>query len=611
MKISLKEWSVFILAAVLCFVLWFRLGYPQFSFLNLTVTKSEALEKAENYLHSRGIEAREYSKAVVISSDPWADRYLQKTLGFKQEEVFFKKHHYELFYWAIRFFKPFEKEEFLLCISAGTGEVLSFKHSIEDIAKRPTVGEDAARSQAEVFLKDFYGVNPLDYVFHEQKIKSFDFRTDYSFSWEKKDAYVPWKEQEGNAKLLMGATVSGDEIREFYKNNLDIPEKFRRHVERQMVSGESLFIFYFLTYIFLLGCSVVILLKRRNHIVTHLCKKWFLGLAIFLVCVNGLSLLNNIQTIVMNYPTSASFASFMGAQFLREAINMIFLSFAFVIPGLAGESLRLEVFPHKPYSGFTQYLKTTFLSRGSSRYVLLGYVLFIITLGLQSGLFAIGQKAAGVWKESIRLTQFSSAWVPFFSAFAVGITASLTEEVTFRLFGISLAKKYLKNTALAVLFISLLWGIGHSAYAIFPVWFRCIEVGIIGILYGMIFIRYGLIPLIVSHYLFDVFFGVAGYLLGHATVFLFSGSILVLSLPLLFALISYFVNKNEQQVNDKQALVSLSSIQKYNLDILMTYISAKKSQGSNKAALREELLAHDWDIELVVLALEKVYGGAA
>jgi membrane protease YdiL (CAAX protease family) len=548
-KISFKE--AFLLAALasLCFLAWLKLGYPQFAFVDLSVDREQALGKAREFLAGRGIQTGAYSKAAAFSIDAWEDRYLQRTLGFRREDGFLRKYRYELFHWKVRFFREFQKEEFVLTLSPASGEVLSFKHLIEDIEPRKDAGLAEARNRAESFLKDFYRIEERDYAFHEEKTKRFENRTDYTFSWERKDVSIPWRKDQGQAKLLAGCTVSGDEVREFYKNDLDVPEKFRREIENQLMLGEYLYGFYFLIYVFLLSFSIYILLKGVGVASAgRLSKRFFLSLALFLLVINLFSILNNIQNIVIHYRTGVSFASFMGVFTLKEVVDTVFLTFAFVLPGIAGESLCFGAFPDKPFSSFAPFLRSSFLSRAAGRSILLGYLLFFILLGTQAVLFYAGQKTLGVWKEWIRLTELSSAFVPFLSIFAVSITAGFSEEVTFRLFGINLGKKYLKNSLLAILLTSFVWGLGHSTYAIFPVWFRCLEVGLLGVIYGTVFLRYGLLPLITAHYLFDAFLGAAGYLFGHAKGLMFAGSLSVLLLPLLFASIGFLAGKKEEVV---------------------------------------------------------------
>jgi hypothetical protein len=355
---------------------------------------------------------------------------------------------------------------------------------------------------------------------------------------------------------------------------------------------------------FLVIASIVIVMKRKSNVVMRFCKRWFLYLAALVTVVNVAFVFNNIQSVLIHYSTSLSLISFLGTYFIKEAINFLLLGATLVIAGIAGESLRNEVFKPRPGISLLHYLRSSFYTRAVSRLILLGYVLFFILLGVQAALFYLGQNYLGVWKEWFRMAQFSSAYLPFLSACAIGLNASFNEEVLFRLFGITWGKKYLKNTAFAIIFTSLIWGFGHSQYAIFPVWFRGIEVSIMGLIYGFIFIRYGLIPLIVAHYLFDVFWGVAAYILGHTTPYLFTSSVFVLAIPLIFACIAYFMNKEERE---KEIKTLLDNIQKYNLGILINFVSAKKSQGLNAAVISKELVENNWDNELVDLAVNEVF----
>jgi len=142
-------------------------------------------------------------------------------------------------------------------------------------------------------------------------------------------------------------------------------------------------------------------------------------------------------------------------------------------------------------------------------------------------------------------------------------------------------------------------------YAIFPVWFRIIEVSMIGIFYGFIFFRFGIIPLIVSHYLFNVFWGSADYIFGRSDLYLFLGSIGCLAIPLVFAAAAYLLNKKDEE---KQIKLALDKTQEYNLQMLVIFISAKKSQGYSSDMIKKELIHHNWEHLLIDLAIEEVFG---
>ncbi|MDP2923495.1 MAG: type II CAAX endopeptidase family protein [Candidatus Omnitrophota bacterium] len=603
MKIKTKEWIIFILIAFLCFGFWYKLEYPHFTFLNLSIDKQKALSAADDYLKSKSIDTGEYSKAIIFDVDDWFNRYLQRTLGVKGEENFIRQYDYDLFFWKIRFFKELQKEEYIVKVSPHSGSILGYKHLIEDIESREDIGKNIARQKAEEFLKNNYAFDVATYDFHEEKTKRYEKRTDYVFSWEKKGVYIPWKKDQGTAKLLTGVTVSGDEIREYYKNRLEVPENFQRYVENQLILGRYLYNFYFILLVILIMFSVNIVIKRRYNVTARPIKKWFCYLAAFVAIINVVDVFNGLGDVIMEYPTSAQIASFIGLHLTRTTLNITLLFIAFIMPAIAGELLANEVLP-KDKRNFLHYIRANFFNRSISKAIILGYTIAIITLGLQAIIFYLGQKTLGVWREWFKLTQFSSVYIPLFSVFTVSITASLNEEITFRLFGISLTKKFFKNTITAVVLTSILWGLGHTAYAIFPVWFRVIEVSFIGFLFGFIFLRYGIIPLIVAHYLFDVFWGSAAYILGRSQTSLFFGSILVLALPLIFAIIAYLANRGDKERDIK---TMLDKIQEYNLGILITFMSTKKSQGVSPDIVKEELIQHNWDPSLIDIALKEVF----
>ncbi|MFH1655737.1 MAG: hypothetical protein ABH954_03915 [Candidatus Omnitrophota bacterium] len=604
MKISVKEWVIFIVIALIAVGVWYRFSYPQFQFVDLKITKQQAIQKATNYLSEKGIDTSPYLKSTVFVEDSWADRYLQQTLGFEKEEQFIKKHDYELFYWMIRFFRENEKEEFYIQVSSKSGEIIKVSHYIKDTAARPALDKKRAKNLARQFLEERFNTDFAYYDLHDELAKKFDKRTDYSFSWEKKDVYIPWGEEEdaGGAKLLAGVTVSGEEARDFFKSKLDIPEKFKRYVENQMILGNSIAGSLRLVFLAWLVWAVYIIMKRRTHLVVDKSSRIIkvIGWLIFIAAI--LYSLNHFQSILFGYPTSSFLMPFIIGNFINIITNSTFMAASVVLIGLAAESLRHEVLPDKKLSSFFHYINSTFWSRSSAQLVLFGYVFFLILLGLQSAAFHLGQTYIGVWVERIKFTELSSAYIPFLSALLIGYRASFSEEIVYRIFGISWAKKYTKNIFLAVLITALVWGFSHTGYAIFPVWFRGIEVTFMGIVFAFIFLRYGIIPVLVAHYLFDVFWGVAGYILGNSTPYLFFSSVFIMMIPLILACVCYVLNRKEIE---RKLEPSLNADQKYNLGILMTFISDKKRDKVPADIVKQELISHGWDQVLVELAIEK------
>jgi len=606
MSIKIRDWCILILLALLSFGFWYNLEYPRFAFVDLPINKHQALTAADNYLKSQGIDIKKYTRAIVFYPNEGFNRYFQHAAGLKAQEDFIREHDFDLFRWAVRFFEESKKEEYLVYLSPRSGKVIRFNHTIEDTEPRLDPGKELAKQQAQNFLQSSFGVDLSRYDFHEEKVKRYENRTEYVFSWEKRNVYIPWRSGKGGAKLLAEATVAGNEIRQFNKNKFDIPDEFNRYVEKQSILGAALYnIFYCLLFAALVW-AISIVLKKRQEILPRLVKRWFYGVAGFLMAINIANVFNNLQNIYMNYPTSARLGSFIGLVISKWLFSVGFLVLSFIMPGIAGESLCSEVFADNQKRSFFGYIRSGFFNRSLAQAVVLGYLFWVIMLGAQAVIFYQGQRLLGVWREWNTLAYFSSSYLPLFSAFVISISASFNEEIIFRVFGISVVKKYLRSLILAVLLTSLLWGMGHTLYAIFPVWFRIIEIGLLGIFLGIAFIRFGIIPLIVAHYLFDVFWCSAAYLLGQGPRPLFYSAAGLLILPAGVAVLAYYFNRPQQE---KPVKTTLDKTQEYNLELLVTFIRVKKSQGISAKAIENELISNHWDQILVKLAIAEVFGG--
>lgn len=143
---------------------------------------------------------------------------------------------------------------------------------------------------------------------------------------------------------------------------------------------------------------------------------------------------------------------------------------------------------------------------GYGRYVLksiqAGYIWAFILLGVQTVMFIILSYTLDNWSTT------DASQSPYNMKYAwllpiVAWLAGLSEEAVYRLFGIQMLKKLVKNTLIASLITTLIWALGHTLYPIYPVISRPIELTVIGLLFSYIFIRYGFIAAMFSHVVFD------------------------------------------------------------------------------------------------------------
>lgn len=615
MNINKSTWLRFTCFALLSIFIWFKFSYPQNDFIDTSVTRSEALKAARQYLTTLNVNTDQFKTAILFNAESSTSRYLQKTLGFDGLKKFLKDNNYELFFWSIRFYKENEKEEYQIFISSKTAEVLSFQHTIDANAARPEISKEDARKNIRDFLITQYQFDPSEYILKNNVESKLDNRIEYAVTWQKKDVKIPWDTdtKKGTAKLLTGASISGNEILSFSKSSFSIPEQFERFLSRQENLGNNLSVFLRAIVLALFASSVFFVIVRRNHMVMHTTKMFYITLMFVFVGLSILGYFNSFQSVIYDYPTTNPISSYLFRSMVNTFMSSIFITVTILFPALSGEALRFEIFRNKTRGGLLENLKSSFFTKDVSQMIILGYFVWILMIGIQSLLIKIGQQYWGVWTQHSLISQSSSAYFPFLSALMIGIKASLSEEIFYRMFAICWIKKMLdkfnilthQSTFIAAIIASLIWGFTHSNYPVYPMWFRAIEVSCLGFLLSFVYLRYGLIVCFVAHYLFNVFWHSTGYLLGTSTPFNFFSAIVVLLLPAIFAIISFRRNNQE---NSKELQWKLTAPQQNNLKVLSYYLMNNKSEYITKANkdIEKEFSSSGWDIAVIELAISKM-----
>ncbi|MBI5150129.1 MAG: CPBP family intramembrane metalloprotease [Candidatus Omnitrophica bacterium] len=600
-----RQWFFLTVLSFVSIIVWWRFSYPYLEFADFSVDRNLAMAIARDYLRDRQEPPERFKTAVIFSSDGEADRYLQESVGFKGLIRFLRDQDFDLFYWTIRFFREEDKEGYNVSVSSSTGEIIGFQHILDDDAARKSVEREEARRRAVDFLKERFRFDPDQYTVKGDVVTVLDNRSDFGFNWQKKDVRIQWSNDEnaGTGKLVIGATISGDEILSFHKNSFSVPDQFNRHLAKSRDIGKILSGVVHLLSLGLFVSAIFFMIVRRNHLAMHTTKRFYFGLMIFSFFLSSLSVFNQWENVLFGYSAIGAFRMYLWHLAIQTLVNALFVSVIIFMPSLAGEALHYEVSRKNSAGALLHYLRSTFLSREMAGAILLGYAVCVVMLGIQAVVIHIGQRYWGVWLGHEWMANFSTAYWPFLAAFTLGFQASFSEELMFRLFGINFFKKILKNTFIAVLLSSLVWGFSHSHYPVFPMWFRGVEVTCLGIFLSWIYLRYGIIPAIVGHYLFDVFWHCAEYLFGVSTPFYLVSSLSVLCLPLALAVIAYVLNR---KVEARPLRWHLTVHQRYNLEVLKTFLRQNPQELRDKtpARIREDIAAHGWDVAVVEVALE-------
>lgn len=586
--------------ALIGIAVWIFFSFPRLSAVSLKIDRYAALNIARDYLRDEcGVSWEKYHTASIFLIQDNVDTFLQRVLGTKGESEFLKKYDYDLFYWKVRFFRPGEKEEYLVYISSRTGEVIQYRHIIEETAARADMTKEKARKIAEEFLINKAGVRLDEYVIKDEVSESHDKRVEFGFYWRHKDVEITWARlpKGDKAKLLTGAIVTGGEVRAFYKIDLSVPDAFFRYLDKEMEVGHNLSSVFDILYKLLIIIMIVQLINCRQHLAMRTVRPVLIRISIILGAIAFISTMNHAESIMMGYPTSQDFNAYWGRTYFNSLQQAIFPSIALIMMALAAEAVhsRAPIFPDGRGS-FLSYARSNFMTRKVAYSIIYGNLLACFFLGVQSLIFAFGETFFGVWMESRWLTEFSSAYWPFLAAIFIGLRASLLEEITFRVFALHWFKIKLNNILLAVIISSVIWGFGHTGYHVFPMWFRGLEVTLLGFLFCWAYLRFGLLTVLVAHYLFDAFWTSAGSLFSPSAPIYFWSSLAVLSLPMLWAAIAWFLNKSSVL---RELDWSLNPAQKFHLQVLEAFVERSTRDGANLTNLKQLCLNHSWDPAVV------------
>ena len=141
---------------------------------------------------------------------------------------------------------------------------------------------------------------------------------------------------------------------------------------------------------------------------------------------------------------------------------------------------------------------------------------------------------------------------PWIAGVAIGVMAATSEEFLFRLFAIPFLEKMTGSRILAVILPAFFWSFLHSNYPQEPGYIRGIEVGLIGIVAGIVMLRWGILATLIWHYTVDA--SLVGMLLIRSDNLYYKISGVVVGLaavaPLAWSGVSYLARGSFEPVDD-------------------------------------------------------------
>jgi hypothetical protein len=481
------------------FVLLYDRAFPQAA-VDVELTREEALAQARSLAKSLGAPVDTMNEAMVFEGETTELIFLQRTIGL-DEAIRWARREVPIWNWAVRWFRPEQKEEWEVGLALD-GKVVRIAHLVEDAAPGASLPKDSAQALTEAFLRgQGWDLATLDLV--ESTSRRRERRVDHRFTWEKRGSTIEWRKGDpkgGSGTVRLEVEVQGERVGR-YRHFLKVPEDFERALTRTTSLGGLIAITSFALTLLLAIASLVISVARHKEGTVQ----W--RPAFVLAGVTGLVLLfSSIAAwpqFKYAYETDLPWAAFIGFAAFGLLLLVVMSSAMVVFTTAAGESLARQYFPAS-LRGFRDLLAGRLRSREVAEASLRGYAVGFGFLGYLTLFYLFARRYLGAWMPAEGPQQeYFDQWAPFLVPLTAGVVAAVQEEIAFRLFGISLLKRLLKSTVVAVLLTSVVWGFAHANYPVFPNYVRGLELTIGGVMFGLVFLKYGIVACMVAHFVIN------------------------------------------------------------------------------------------------------------
>ncbi len=497
-------------AAVALLIAWqlFPLAIPLVN-LDIKLTRSEALVKAGSIAESLNLAPVAAQRAARFAHDGDTQNYVELEGGGKTAFASLVTGDlYAPYWWDVRIFKPGEVSEVTIRFKAdGTSNGFARRVPEGYVRFDATKALDfaSARALAEERATILWKVDLAPYRLLEQSQQTRPTgRVDHAFVYER-------AERLGDARIRMRLAVAGDELTEIAPY-VHVPESFERRFRELRstndliagIAGLSAGLLYGLG-----GCIVGALwLARKHWLVVR--PALFAGLV-----VGGLmaaTTLSASPAAWFDFDTAQSATTFWLRQVGGALAVAVGGGLAYALVFMAAESLTRRAFAEQP-----QLWRLWSAEAGGTRAVLGrtvgGYLFVPIELAMIAAFYYATNRWFGWWQPSEVLTDpnILSYAVPALMPIAVSLQAGFMEECLFRAVPLALGALVgghfgHRRSGVAIAFVlqALVFGAAHANYPGFPSYSRLIELVLPAMVWAAIFLRFGLLPTILLHALYDL-----------------------------------------------------------------------------------------------------------
>lgn len=408
------------------------------------------------------------------------------------------------FAWNLRLFSPEQQEEFRASYTPA-GEPLSFSYEMPQSVEGPALEAEAARALAEREALTFVGERFKGYEpFDSKQTTQPNGRVDHTFTYQHKTLAL------GEAQPRLDIDVRGDTVTRIQPFN-HIPHEFHMRFGemRELNQLISQYSSYAMAILFFIGGVIGggIWLYRKQQL------KWLTGAKLALVVTVGVAaaMLAALPARWMSYQTTESVANFIQKQAQEVGLYLIFSTAIFATIFAVAEGLSRKAFAGHPRL-FSFYNPGNAASPQALGRIGGGYIWTGFFLLYAIGFILLMQQMGGWSPRDMGVDpNILSSWRPALAPIFQALQAATWEESLFRaipLAGAMLIGRHFGKEKLFVIITLLLQAIifagAHANYPQLPGYSRLLELLIPSLAFGLVFLRFGLVPCITTHFLYDL-----------------------------------------------------------------------------------------------------------
>ena len=464
--------------------------------IDLKLSRQEILAKAEQLSRKLGYARPDMISSISFDADNEAKVFLERSYG--QAEANRLMQVLPVWFWQCYFKREFDKETAAVQLNPA-GQLTNFTRNLENDHELPSLSNEAAKALAIAFVEKEANILLEKWVLIKSKDETQIHRVDHSFEWEERS--VDYKGGHRRVTVDVLGNLVG-----VYDLSFHTPEAWE-HSYRTMRSYNSMLagIAYLGGVLIALGTAIFFvraIIQRSFSVKTAL----IIG-GIFAVCGAAVSF-NAYPSWADNYNTSESYAAFLIKNIASAILGALVGGILIAILYAACQPMYRKICPDKlPIQNWFSW--EALRSPQTIEGIILGFAACGIGRGYQIAYYFLGEKL-GYWCPlGVNQYQVLGDAFPFIDALGIGVIASTMEEGLCRVMGLGIFMRLFRGNFWAANFLqAVIWGFMHSTYPQQPAYARGVELTIEGLFDGWLIARYGLIPCLVSHYLFDALWGI-------------------------------------------------------------------------------------------------------